>query len=128
MRTRVGAAILREGKMLLIRRLKNGREYYVLPGGGVEEGETPLQALIREVEEETSLSFTQSAVVLETEDRQKHIIFVITDATGTPMLAGPEKQRESAENVYAFAWIPVDDLAGLELFPEAARRLKEYLA
>jgi 8-oxo-dGTP pyrophosphatase MutT (NUDIX family) len=37
---RAGAFIVDKGKILLIHRFFQGREYYVIPGGGVEEGET----------------------------------------------------------------------------------------
>ena len=49
-REAVRAVIIKEEKILLIYSEKNGD--YKLPGGGVEEGETYEEALIREVEEE----------------------------------------------------------------------------
>jgi len=54
--TQAGAYALildREDRVLLVR-AANGRFY--LPGGRIEPGETPEQALIREVEEECGLS------------------------------------------------------------------------
>lgn len=51
MRTTVKAIILnRRGKVLLLRDRNN---YYDLPGGGVEQGETLEEACIRELREET---------------------------------------------------------------------------
>ena len=52
----VSAAIIRDGKVLVVRRArKPALGIYTLPGGGVEIGETLMQAVIREVREETSL-------------------------------------------------------------------------
>ncbi len=49
-RARVG--IVTDGRVALIKRMRAGRTYYLFPGGGVEEGETPEQAAIREAREE----------------------------------------------------------------------------
>ena len=52
----VSAAIIRDGKVLVVRRArKPALGIYTLPGGGVETGETLMQAVTREVSEETSL-------------------------------------------------------------------------
>lgn len=48
------AFILCEGKILLTKRLDV--PLWVLPGGGIDPGESPEQACIREVKEETGLS------------------------------------------------------------------------
>lgn len=50
------AVIFRRGKLLLTR-LANG-DVYMLPGGGMDEGETPEEACAREAAEETGLTVT----------------------------------------------------------------------
>lgn len=49
-RTAVRAVIIRKGRILLVH---SNQDYYKLPGGGVEDGESYLVALLREVAEET---------------------------------------------------------------------------
>jgi 8-oxo-dGTP diphosphatase len=62
-RRRVAAVIVRAGRVLMVRERgrgstgrHDGLEYWVLPGGGVEPGESPEQALAREVREEVGLT------------------------------------------------------------------------
>lgn len=47
-----------EKEVLLIHRLKNEREYWVNPGGTVEENESALEAAIRETHEEINLKLS----------------------------------------------------------------------
>jgi 8-oxo-dGTP diphosphatase len=59
----VSAAVIRDGKVLIVRRARppaNGA--YTLPGGGVEVGENLMQAVAREVLEETGLTVTPVAL------------------------------------------------------------------
>jgi len=52
--TRVCGAIVKNGAILMVLQ-HDGRSYWTLPGGGVEAGETPQQAVVREVQEETGM-------------------------------------------------------------------------
>ena len=53
----VSAAIIRGGKVLVVRRARRpALNLYTLPGGAVELGEPLTDAIVREVREETSLS------------------------------------------------------------------------
>ncbi|BDR61030.1 NUDIX domain-containing protein [Lactobacillus xylocopicola] len=48
--------------VLLIHRIKDQRAYWVLPGGGAKGAETPLQAAVREVEEELGLKLAPTSL------------------------------------------------------------------
>lgn len=54
-RIRVGAIIIKDESILLVKHEKEDEVYWLLPGGGVEEQETLHEALIREITEEVSL-------------------------------------------------------------------------
>jgi 8-oxo-dGTP diphosphatase len=54
-RVRVAALIHWQNRILLCRQEKPGKEYWLLPGGGVDGGETLVGALRRELDEELGL-------------------------------------------------------------------------
>jgi 8-oxo-dGTP diphosphatase len=54
-RIRVSALLRWEGRMLLCRHEKPGKEYWLLPGGGVNGGESLADALQRELLEEVGI-------------------------------------------------------------------------
>lgn len=59
----VSAAILRAGRVLIVRRARSpARDLYTFPGGAVESGESLTAAAIREVHEETSISIEPIAL------------------------------------------------------------------
>lgn len=52
---RAQVVLLRGDRILLARHQRGAAHYWVLPGGGVEPGESPEEAAVREVWEETGL-------------------------------------------------------------------------
>ncbi|HTY39582.1 MAG TPA: NUDIX domain-containing protein, partial [Candidatus Paceibacterota bacterium] len=112
---RAAALIVRHGHALLLRRVKNGEEYYVIPGGGIEEGETPEEAAIREVKEEVSLDVKLHKYLFRTEysGREGHH-FLALKFNGEPILGGEElEQMTDADQTY-ITWMPLLDLPWLE--------------
>jgi 8-oxo-dGTP pyrophosphatase MutT (NUDIX family) len=64
-RISTGAIILQEGKILLVRYADalRGRSYLVGPGGRVENDESIIQAVVREVKEETGLDVNPDKIL-----------------------------------------------------------------
>jgi 8-oxo-dGTP diphosphatase len=62
---RSAVILLEDGQLALIRLERAGRVYYLLPGGGVEPGETLVEAARREAEEELGLRVTVGRLVAE---------------------------------------------------------------
>jgi 8-oxo-dGTP diphosphatase len=52
MRTRSAAILIQNNSLALIERHRDGMHYFAFPGGGVDEGESPEQAVVREAREE----------------------------------------------------------------------------
>ncbi len=77
---RVGsyAVCVRDGAVLLSRFTRSGR--WTLPGGGVDHGEDPRDAVVREVLEETGLVFEVGGLLDVRSRRWEH-----TDPDGSPV-------------------------------------------
>jgi 8-oxo-dGTP diphosphatase len=74
MRERVAAIIERSGLVLMVRQRAKGSagrhdgdEYLTPPGGGIEPGETPLEAVAREVDEEVGLRVVSASYLRRVE-------------------------------------------------------------
>jgi 8-oxo-dGTP pyrophosphatase MutT (NUDIX family) len=121
---RAVAVVVRAGRALVMTRHREGIDYAVLPGGGVEAGESVAEAVLRELAEETSLTGVVGEVLWVRDDDGRRATYIeVLDATGTPRLGGPEQARSSPTNRYRSAWVGLDDLERLDLRPAALRPL-----
>ncbi len=115
--------ILRDDEVLLIDRRRNGRSYFVIPGGGVEEGESLAQAARREAKEETSLDVELGPLLYARlwnngDFGQMEYAFLVTGFEGTPLLCDPEiLAKQSEDNIYQLQWIPLAELDGHPIYP-----------
>ena len=113
----VGGVLIRDGKVLLIRRGKPplyGR--WVVPGGTVELGESLEQALVREMREETGLEVVPLEVLtvfdrIERDGDQVVYHYVIVDYL-CRWLGG---EALAASDALEAAWAALDDLPRYDL-------------
>lgn len=108
-----GCVIVQDGKVLL--GLRSDNNTWGTPGGGVEDGETPLDGIIREVKEETGLDvnpFFLKFVKATYSSNEKAIwtsfIFVCSRVDG-------ELKPQPGE-IEELRWVPVSELQNYNLF------------
>jgi 8-oxo-dGTP diphosphatase len=119
----VSAAIVRAGQVLVVRRARApAHGLFSLPGGVVEVGETLMQAVIREVREETSLTIEpvglagfREAITRDRDDRvERH--FVILPFAARWLAGEPILNEELSEA----RWLRPAELTGLPTTPGLA--------
>ena len=116
---RAVAVVERDGKVLVIRRHLDGRDYAVLPGGGIEAGESAAQAAVRELREECTLEGEVVELLLEADHGGRPAsYFRVTGVEGEPVLGGEEARGQDASNQHHPMWASPQDLELMGLLPE----------
>ena len=121
----VKALLFDQDKLLLVKRSDKARgehHYWELPGGRMEFGESPEEALLRELAEETGLS-AKILCPLQTWNffREEE-----TQIVGITFLckAATSKVRLSDEHE-AFAWVHLDEISQYNIVPTVLEDLKK---
>jgi len=122
---RYAGIVIKGSKMLLIHRIKKGREYYVFPGGHRRQGEDPKNVVIREVEEETDIIASNPRLAFKSHDKkfgQFDFYYLCDWISGEePKLSGEEKEKNSSEDFYEPMWIEINEAKGLNILPNIAK-------
>lgn len=130
MRQAVRAVVVRNGYLLVMHRNKFGQEYYTLPGGGIDPGEQPEHALLRQMHEETGVQTINSRLVVVEDAGDPfgtQYIYLCQYASGEPAL-NPESEEAQinklGKNLYSPQWLPLHSLASV---PFRSETLKQVL-
>ena len=131
-RIRVSAILRREDRILLIRQEKGGREYWLLPGGGVNAGESLDEALRRELTEEVGLEATLPlegpVAIADSISPQhapaKHVVHIIFAGHLGGRSLEAVTSRDAA--VRGHRLFGVDELPGVALHPPIQRFLARW--
>lgn len=136
MRVRAGIVLIDGDKVALIERHRGGLDYFVFPGGGVDEGETPEQAAVREAREELGIEVAIRQKVLEVDLGQKsrQVYFLVDHVAGEFGTGTGEEYTDADpdnpdEGIYIPIWMPIDELHRHEnIYPtELAERVARSL-
>lgn len=109
---RAQCIVHREGKLLMARHRMADREWWCLPGGGLEPGETPAEAALRELKEECGLDGTiqrQTACVGESALDVTYTYLV--DAWGQEPRTGFDPEFGRHEQILLeVKWLPLSEI------------------
>ena len=135
MHTSVRGIVNYNDKIVLIHRIKTKddgtvRDYYVTPGGKIEENESREEALRREIKEELGIEIEIKDLCLELDDRDYNDSFQYfyncnykAGELGTG--DGPEfTDKENYKGVFEIVLVDEKEISNLNLVPE---KIKEIL-
>ena len=116
MRTRAGIVLIEDEKVALIERHRAGLDYFVFPGGGMDIGETPEQAAIREAMEELGVEVALKQKVVVFHFDQSTQVYFLAERVGGEFGTGTGEEFTDAnpndpqEGIYIPIWMPIEEL------------------
>jgi 8-oxo-dGTP diphosphatase len=120
MRNRAGVILIKDNKLALIERHRSERHYFSFPGGGIDKGESPREAAIREAEEELGIVVEikqKVAMVVLWEKTQHYFLaenFRGEFGTGTGDEYGEYNPKHGT---YHPLWMPLEDVSTNNVLP-----------
>lgn len=119
MRNRSMALVVRDNKILSVQTYRFGRHINELPGGGIEAGESPEQAALRELQEECGLTgkINRPLNTLHWKDGSIEYVFLVDVSEDQQAVVGhdPEVTNGEEQAIKDVRWL------GLEEFSERDR-------
>jgi ADP-ribose pyrophosphatase YjhB (NUDIX family) len=111
--TRLQAVILRDRRLLLARHRVNGEEWWCLPGGGQEDGETPEQGVLRELREECNVDGRIARLVSYVSYGEDDVYTYVVDIGNQTPVLGTDPEVGESEDPYLIGirWLRLSEVS-----------------
>lgn len=116
-----------DGRICFVRHLKNGRRYWLLPGGGQEPGESAYQAAARELAEELKIGaadfrllFVRESINKDTGRHIQFMVFVGLDPDFSTLATGSDPRVEG------FDFFGPEEIEKITIYPDMKQDLLDY--
>lgn len=116
MRACARAIVIHDGKLLVMERFKMGKTYYTLLGGLVNHGESPAEAALREVREESGVVVQDPRLVFVEDAGDPfgvQYVHLCEYVSGEPALPPDSEEAfwsKPGTNTYTPQWLPLERL------------------
>lgn len=120
MRERGSVVLIEKDQVALIRRVREGSTYYVFPGGGIKEGETPEMAAKRETFEELGVEVKVKECIAKVVFNGNQYFFLGEIMDG---IFGSGQGKEFTDDkrqrgTYQPFWIEINSLPSIDVRPK----------
>jgi 8-oxo-dGTP diphosphatase len=121
MRTRSAAILIQNNSLALIERHRDGMHYFAFPGGGVDEGESPEQAVVREAREELGVEIRVLRLAAKVWFRGNPQFFFLAEQMGGEFGTGTGEEYASdhdpAHGSYEPVWMSLANVSANNVLP-----------
>lgn len=132
-RDRAQAMVVRDNKILMVKHEMDGRIFYCIPGGGVEENETYEEAAIRELKEE---SCVEGKIVRKLSIQYKpdnkgevHTFLIEIDKMQCPKAGIDPELPASEQTIRSVEWLSLAEIGEVDrayLWASGLNRIDEF--
>ena len=125
MRESCRVIVIKNNQLVVMYREKNGKAYYVFPGGGKDEGETLVECAKREALEEFGIEVSPTKKVYEYSDSGTLQHFFVADWIGGELGGGQGEEFEEGQTkgVYIPMLIDISKLADYNILPAEVKQV-----
>lgn len=114
-RDRSQSMVIRGDRILLVEHQLFGRDFYNLPGGGIEEGETPEQAALRELWEECNVhgSIMRPLTMEYKPDMESRVFTFLVEIPEEeqPVKGIDPELSENEQSIIGVKWLRLDEIS-----------------
>ena len=114
--------MVKDGKLLVMHQIVKGEDFYTIPGGSWELGETLEQTCKREIKEEFGVEVKVNKLVFLLDTTTRIAFYFKCDYLGGEIaLGGPEKSRMNKDEQYYVEWLETTKITGANFIPAQAK-------